>query len=73
MKNKFRRVNEHAWLGGVLGGLAYAFGFPTWIVRALFVLLATSTAGGFVVAYIIVGLLAPKWSTDPADYSQVCE
>src|SRR3989338_624005 len=32
-RRKFQRVRQNNWLGGVCGGIAYAFGFPVVLVR----------------------------------------
>lgn len=69
---KFRRVNEDAKLFGVCGGLAYMLEMPSWLVRLL-VACSVLFLGVGLLAYILVGLFAPQWDTDPADYKQVVD
>lgn len=67
---KFKRVNEHAAVGGVCGGFAYYAQIPTWIVR-LAVFLGVFFWGLSVVPYILLYLFVPEWNEDPADYEEV--
>lgn len=68
---KFKKVKEHAQLFGVCGGLAYMLEIPAWVVR-VGLLLSVLCFGIGILPYIIVGLVAPQWDTDPADYAEVC-
>lgn len=67
----FKRMNENSMLGGICGGIAYAFNLKTWIVRVLVVIFSGTMGLGFV--YLVVWLLAPKFEKDPDDYSSKCE
>lgn len=69
---KFRRMNQHATLGGVCSGLAYMLGMQAWIVKAIMVLLVL-VAGIGVLPYLLVALLAPQYEVDPEDYKEICE
>lgn len=69
---KFRRMNQHATLGGVCSGLAYSLGVQAWIIKAIMVLLVLG-AGVGVIPYILVALFAPEYEQDPEDYEAVCE
>lgn len=69
---KFRRMNQHATLGGVCSGVAYHLGLQSWIVKAITVVLVLG-AGIGVIPYILVALLAPQYEQDPDDYEAVCE
>lgn len=69
---KFRRVNEDAKLFGVCGGLAYMLEMPSWLVRLL-VACSVLFLGVGLLPYILVGLFAPQWETDPADYHDVVD
>ena len=55
-----RRSRSNRMLGGVLGGLAEYLGFPSFILRALFVAIAVFTAAvPAVIAYIAAWMLIP--------------
>ena len=69
---KFNLVNEHAKLCGVCGGLAYMLEMPAWVVRLALVLSIVCLGIG-IIPYILVAIFAPKWQTDPLDYSEVCD
>jgi phage shock protein PspC (stress-responsive transcriptional regulator) len=69
--SKFRRANEHASFMGVCAGLAYTMKMPVWVIRLL-VVFSVLFLGFGVLAYILVGLFAPQWEHDPADFEQVC-
>lgn len=66
-------MKENAQLLGVASGVAYYFGLRTWMVRVLFVILALCSFGLTVLAYVLVGMFAPKNITDPLDYNQICQ
>lgn len=53
---------------GVCAGLSYRLGVPTWIVRLVF-LIAVLGYGVGLVAYLLVGWLAPDAAT-PKDYAR---
>jgi len=73
---RFACVTQHEWIGGVLAGLAYSLGWPTWLVRLLFFLAAISTTvANFLgislsVVYILLWIFVPNWQQTPADYVQ---
>lgn len=66
---KFRRLPyPENWIGGVCAGLAYAVGWPVWLVRLAFVLLFL-TFGTGILAYALLWILAPKWTAIPEDFA----
>lgn len=76
--NKFKRMQQNRWLGGICSGLAYSLGAPTWIFRlAFFIMVMFYNVDVFGVSaffiYILIALFAPKYDTDPTDYKAVCE
>jgi phage shock protein PspC (stress-responsive transcriptional regulator) len=74
MFNKeFKRMNQHAGFLGVCSGLAYAMGAKVWVIRLLTFLACFFTGSIIFWAYVAMGIFAPKWSADPADYQEVCE
>ena len=46
--------------GGVCGGLAATFRINSWIVRALFVILAVMSVGAFAAVYLLLWWLVPQ-------------
>ncbi len=74
MKN-YKRMVQNKLIGGVLSGLAYTFGFKTWLVRMVFVLSALTavTVPFLVLVYILTMVFAPVYDQDPEDYKQICE
>jgi phage shock protein PspC (stress-responsive transcriptional regulator) len=75
--NKFKRMQQHRWLGGICSGSAYSMGMPVWIVRLFLALAFFYNPNIFGMSvffiYILIALFAPKYDTDPADYKAVCE
>lgn len=71
----YKRMVQNKLLGGVLSGLAYSFGFKTWVVRLLFVLAVFTaiTLPFLVIIYALTAIFAPAYEQDPDDYKQVCE
>ncbi len=69
----FRRTEEHYWLAGVCGGLAYTLGVKVWIVRLLVFLAVWFSLSIVFWMYLALALFAPKWSADPSDFEQLCE
>jgi len=71
-RKDFRRVQDNNWVGGVCGGIAYAFGISAILVRVValvLVLLSVPYAAGVVFwGYIIAWACCPIWDEDPADY-----
>lgn len=70
LSRPFKRTNDPAWLGGVASGLAYAFGWPTWVVR-LFWVIAVLGLGFGTLLYVLLWILVPHWPVDPVDYADV--
>jgi phage shock protein C len=70
MDRSFKRVKKAAWLGGVSAGLAYALGTPTWLIRALWLLLFFGAGIGGLV-YLVLWLVVPSWPEGPLDYETV--
>ena len=77
-RKEFKCVQENNWIGGVCGGIAYAFGVPALLVRivALLILLLPSVfilewiSGVVFVAYIVAWIFCPNWEEDPEDYTK---
>lgn len=69
---KFKRVNQHAVVGGVCGGLAYWLELPAWIVRLLMVVSVLSYGFGLM-PYVLIALFAPAWKSDPDDYESITD
>jgi phage shock protein C len=63
------RITQKRLVGGVCAGLAYWLGWPTWIVRALTVLLILFVGSGLLV-YIIFWIFMPAASELPSDYDE---
>lgn len=74
MKN-YKRMVHNKMIAGVLSGLAYSFGFKTWLVRLVFVLAALTaiTVPFLVLVYALAAFFAPVNEQDPEDYKSVCE
>lgn len=72
MSRPFKRIHEGAWLGGVCGGLAYAWGWPTWVIRFLWLVAVLGLGFGGLI-YVLLWLLVPRWAQTPSDYAQVTE
>jgi len=71
MDGKVRKVIDGKWVGGVSGGIAYAIGMPTWLVRVLWV--AAVVCGGFgILLYVLLWIFMPAWETTPPDYYDKC-
>lgn len=71
-RRKFQRVRQNNWLGGVCGGIAYAFGFPVVLVRVgtlMFLFLSAYWGVPVLWIYILTWAFTPKWTSDPEDYS----
>jgi phage shock protein PspC (stress-responsive transcriptional regulator) len=65
---KYRNLPHEGMVMGVCAGLAYRLAWPTWIVRVLF-LVALFGYGAGLLAYLLVGWLAPEAET-PRDYGR---
>ena len=63
---KYRNLPGPGIVMGVCAGVAYRLGLATWIVRLAFLLLLFG-AGVGLVAYLLIGWLAPDAAT-PEDY-----
>jgi phage shock protein C len=70
MDRSFKRVKKAAWLGGVCAGLAYALGLPTWMIRALWLVLFLGAGIGGLI-YVVLWLVVPPWPAEPIDYDTV--
>ena len=70
MPTKLRKIRAGKWLGGICGGVAYRFGIPVWIVRAVWCFL-TLTMGVGLLLYILLWIFMPKWDTTPKDFIKV--
>lgn len=68
----FQRMPRHRWLGGVCSGLAYALGWPTWVVRLIWIL-SVLVLGFGLLLYVLLWLLVPVWSVEPSDYPLVTQ
>lgn len=68
----FKCLPTRAWIGGVASGLAYALGWPTWVVRMLWVLSVLCLGFG-TLAYVLLWLLVPNWGAEPVDYASVTD
>jgi len=66
---RLMRIKPKRILGGVCAGLAYWLGWPTWILRALAVILALSGGTG-ILAYIVFWIFMPATNELPADYDE---
>lgn len=64
----YKNLPDAGIVKGVCAGLAYRLGVPTWIVRVAFLLLLFGYGAGLV-AYLLVGFLAPDAPT-PKDYGK---
>lgn len=59
------------WLGGVLAGFAFYFGFPLWLLRLLFVVAVIwwdDASEFFIIAYILLWIFMPSIDFIPADF-----
>jgi len=65
---KYRNLPDEGLVMGVCAGISYRFGTPTWMTRLAFVLLVFG-AGVGLVAYLLIGWLAPDGET-PRDYGK---
>lgn len=74
---KYKRMNQNGKFGGVLSGLAYCLGVPTWIVRLIFIALVfiwdvQIFGSSIIIVYFLVYFLAPEYEEDPKNYEEVC-
>jgi phage shock protein PspC (stress-responsive transcriptional regulator) len=70
MSRPFKRLPDHAWLGGVSSGLAYAFGWPTWVVRLVWIAALLCLGFGPLI-YLLLWIVVPRWPSTPSDYRAV--
>jgi len=78
-ERRFVAIPEKGWLGGVLAGIAYYFGFPLWLLRLIFVLaviwLDEMKTGGnsigtfLIVVYVLLWIFMPSIDFIPADFT----
>ncbi len=66
---KLVRILPKKKLGGVCAGFAYWLGWPTWVVRAAWVVLTLSVGTGLV-AYIVLWIFMPATNELPPDYDE---
>ncbi len=66
---RLMRIKRKGVLGGVCAGLAYWFGCPTWVMRALAVGLVVIGGTGFL-GYIILWIFMPATDELPQDYDE---
>ncbi len=69
-KKRLKRITSDGWIAGICAGLAYFLGLRTWMVRLIVVGLALAYGTG-VVAYIVLWIFMPEWSSTPSDYGKV--
>ena len=78
-RRPFKKVSDdHKWLVGICGGIAYAFGIPVLFIRIgciLIFLLGTNPYVDFLGSivfwmYILFWIFAPRWDKDPLDYEE---
>ncbi len=66
-KRQLARIKQKKIIGGVCAGFAYWLGLPTWLIRALLVILVISFGSGLL-AYIILWIFMPVAGELPGDY-----
>jgi phage shock protein PspC (stress-responsive transcriptional regulator) len=60
MNRKLARSKTDKMLGGVCGGIAEYFGWPSWVVRFVYVLVSIlSAAFPVILIYLLLWLLMP--------------
>lgn len=69
IRPKLMRIIPKKKLGGVCAGFAYWLGWPTWLLRAIWVLLVL-TIGTGILAYIVFWILMPATDELPPDYDE---
>lgn len=65
---KYKNIPQQGLVMGVCAGLSYRLGWPTWVIRIAFLLLLFG-AGVGLLAYLLVGWLAPDAASAPKDYA----
>jgi len=61
MKQKLARSRKDRMIGGVCGGIAEYFGWPSWMVRFAYVLISLlSAAFPGILIYILLWFLMPE-------------
>ena len=61
MKRKLMRSRQDRMLGGVCGGFAEYFGWPSWVVRFIYVLVTIFSAGfPGILIYLLLWWLMPQ-------------
>ena len=68
-KLRLMRIKPKHVLGGVCAGLAYWLGWPTWILRALMVILVLFGGSGIPI-YIVLWVFMPAADELPSDYDE---
>jgi len=65
MKRKLVRSRHDRMLGGVCGGFAEYFGWPSWLVRFVYVLVSlVSAAFPGIIIYLLLWFLMPQENGD---------
>ncbi|MEI6352349.1 MAG: PspC domain-containing protein [Candidatus Nomurabacteria bacterium] len=77
---KFRRFEEGSWIGGVCVGVAYQTKTPTWLVRAIIVIIIAISSNFdnidflhpiIAFLYITLWIFAPKNKVLPTDFEEI--
>ncbi len=74
-RRPLKMIND-SWIGGVCGGIAYAYGWPVVAVRIFFFLFALVLTNpwseyigsALILFYILFWCFGPEWELDPTDY-----
>lgn len=69
IRPRLMRILPKKMLGGVCAGFGYWLGWPTWLLRALWVILVLF-AGTGVLAYIVLWIFMPATHQLPSDYDE---
>ncbi len=77
-RKPFKKVSDHNWVAGILGGIAYTFGLPVLLLRIAFIFFVfilstpyTNYIGSTLFAlYILIWIFGARWDFDPTDYEE---
>jgi phage shock protein PspC (stress-responsive transcriptional regulator) len=77
-RKPLKKITDDEWIGGVCGGIAYAYGLPVTVIRIIFVIfvliltnpLADYIGQIFFLFYLLFWFLGPRWEVDPEDYTR---
>jgi phage shock protein PspC (stress-responsive transcriptional regulator) len=65
MERKLTRSKQDRMVGGVCGGIAEYFGWPSWMVRFLYVLVSLlSAAFPGILIYVLLWIFMPEKTAD---------